>query len=63
MDLAAAKNRAVGAGGLGGPVPQRAKIAEKIHKPSLGVNAINFESNVFNAFIWVPRSPLDLKQL
>ena len=30
---------------------QRAKIAEKVHKPPLGVNVINFELNGFNAFI------------
>ncbi len=27
---------------------QRAKFARKVHKPSLGVNVINFESNEFN---------------
>ena len=32
---------------------QCAKIAEKVHKPPLGVNVINFELNGFNAFIWV----------
>ena len=30
---------------------QRAKIAEKVHKPPLGVNVINFEFNGFNTFI------------
>ena len=30
---------------------QRAKLCEKVHKPSLGVNVINFELNVFNASI------------
>ena len=30
---------------------QRAKIAEKVHKPPLAVNVINFEFNGFNAFI------------
>ena len=40
---------------------QRAKIAEKVHKPPLGVIAINFELNGFNAFIWVPWSPSDSK--
>ena len=34
--------------------PQRSKIAEKVHKPPLGVNVINFELNGFNASIWVP---------
>ena len=33
---------------------QRAEIAEKVHKPPLGVDVINFELNGFNAFIWVP---------
>ena len=36
---------------------QRAKLSEKVQKPSLGVNFINFELNVFNASIWVPWSP------
>ena len=40
---------------------QRAKIAKKVHKPPLGVNVINFESNGFNASIWVPWSPSDQK--
>jgi hypothetical protein len=35
---------------------QRAKIAEKVHKPPLGVNVINFELKWFNAFIWVPQT-------
>ena len=30
---------------------QRAKIAEKVHKPPLEINVINFECNGFNAFI------------
>ena len=30
---------------------QRAKIAEKVHKPPLGINVISFEFNGFNAFI------------
>ena len=42
---------------------QRAKIAEKVHKPSLGVNVINFKLNGFNAFIWVSWSPSDPKKL
>ena len=29
---------------------QGAKIAEKVHKPSLGFNVINFEFDGFNAF-------------
>ena len=41
---------------------QRAKFSEKVHKPSLGVNAINFELTVFNASIWVPWSPSDPKK-
>ena len=32
---------------------QRVKIAEKVHKPPLGINFINFEPNGFNASIWV----------
>ena len=40
---------------------QRAKILEKVHKPPLGVNVINFELNGFNAFTWVPWSPSDTK--
>jgi hypothetical protein len=39
---------------LSWPGAQRAKIAKKVHKPPLGVNVINFELNMFNAFIWVP---------
>ena len=42
---------------------QRAKISEKVHKPPLGVNVINFELNGFNAFIWIPWSPSDTKML
>ena len=30
---------------------QRAKIAEKVHEPPLGINVINFEFNGFYAFI------------
>ena len=30
---------------------QRAKIAEKVHKPPLGVNVINFELNGFTVVI------------
>ena len=41
---------------------QRAKIAEKVHKPPLGINVINFEFNGFHAFILVPWSPLDTKE-
>ena len=40
----------------------RAKFSEKVHKPSLGVNVINFELNVFNASILVPWSPSDSKK-
>ena len=32
-------------------VEQRAKLAEKVHNPPLGVNVINFELNGFNAFM------------
>ena len=39
-------------------VAQRTKIAEKVHKPYLTVNVINFELNGFNASIldgaWSP---------
>ena len=37
---------------------QRAKIAEKVHKPPQGFNVIKFE---FNGSIWVPWSPSDPK--
>ena len=40
---------------------QRAKFAQKVHKPPLGVNVI--ELNIFNEFIWVPWSPSDPKKL
>ena len=33
---------------------QRAKFAEKVHKPPLCINVINFELNWFDASIWVP---------
>ena len=40
---------------------QRAKLAEKVHKPPLRVNVINFEVNGFNASIYgspgVPQTP------
>ena len=36
-------SRDVGSGGQGGA--QRAKIVEKVHKPPLAVNVINFELN------------------
>ena len=36
---------------------QRAKFAEKVHKPPLWVNVINFELNGLDASIWVPWSP------
>ena len=42
---------------------QRAKIAEKVHKPPLAVSVINFELNGFNASIWVPWSPSESKKL
>ena len=42
---------------------QRAKNAEKVHKPSLAVNVINFELNGFNASIWFPWSPSEFKKL
>ena len=35
----------------------RAKFAEKVHKPPLGVDVLDFELNGFNASIWVPWSP------
>ena len=31
---------------------QRAKIVKNVHKPTLGVNVINFELNGFNASIY-----------
>ena len=42
-------------------VAQRAKLFEKVHKPSFGINVIDFELNLFNASIWVPWSPSDPK--
>ena len=42
---------------------QRAKFAQKVHKPPLRVNVIHFELNWFNAFIWVSWSPSDPKKL
>ena len=42
---------------------QRAKFTEKVHKPPLGFNVINFELNGFNASIWVPWSPSDRKKI
>ena len=50
-------------GGRGADTPQRAKFAQKVHKPPLEVNVINFELNECNAFIWVPWSPSDPKKL
>ena len=35
---------------------QRAIFTEKIHKPPLGVNIIDFELNGFNALKWVPKN-------
>ena len=40
---------------------QRAKFAEKVYKPPLGVNVNNFELNGLDASIWVPWSPSDPK--
>ena len=40
-----------------------AKFSEKVHKPSLWINVINFELNVFNVSILVPWSPLDPKSV
>ena len=54
--------RSVGTWGAGGAV-QRAKITEKVHKPPLGVNIINFNLNGFNAFILVLWSPSATKKL
>ena len=42
--------------GFAGDATQRAKFAQKVHKPPLGVNVINFELNGFNVFLWVPWS-------
>ena len=39
------------------------KIAEKVHKPPLAVNVINFELNGFNASIWVPWSSSESKKI
>ena len=33
---------------------QRAKFAEKVHKPPLWVNVVNFELNGLDASIWAP---------
>ena len=46
-------------GGIGDArdATQKAKIAEKVHKPPLAINVINFEINGFNASIWVLWSP------
>ena len=41
---------------------QRAKFTEKVHKPPLWVNFINFELNGRDASIWVPWSPSDPKK-
>ena len=41
----------------------RGKIAEKVHKPPLGVNVINFELNGFTESIWVSWSPSDQKYI
>ena len=41
---------------------QRAEIAEKVHKPTLAVNVINFELIGFNSSIWVLWSPSDSKK-
>ena len=38
---------------------QRAKFAEKVHKPPLWVNVINLELNGLDASIWIPWSPSD----
>ena len=40
-------------GGSGGGA-QRAKIAEKVHKPPLGFSVVNVEVNGFNASTWGP---------
>ena len=38
---------------------QRDKFTEKVHKPPLWVNVINFELNGLDASVWVPWSPSD----
>ena len=38
---------------------QRAKFAQKVHKPPLGVNIINFELNGFKAVPQTPKSYID----
>ena len=42
---------------------QRAKFAEKVKKPPLGIIVINFELNGFNASLCVPWSPSEYKKL
>ena len=42
---------------------QRAKFAEKVHKPPLRGDAINFELNGFNASILVPQTPKTCDEL
>ena len=41
---------------------QRAKFAEKVHKPPLWVHVINFVLNGLDASIWIPWSPSDPKK-
>ena len=41
---------------------QWAEIVEKVHKPPLEINVINFELNGFNPSILVPWSPSDTKK-
>jgi hypothetical protein len=40
---------------------QRAKFSEKVHKPPLWVNVINFEINGLDTSTWFPWSPSDPK--
>ena len=60
-EVAAASVHAQGVAGYRGAA-QRAKFAEKVHKPPLWVNVINFELNGLDASIWVPWSPSDPKK-
>ena len=42
--------------GLARAATQRAKFAEKVHKPPHRANVINFELSGFNASIWFPQT-------
>ena len=55
------RRRSDGRARVGGRGAPKAKCAEKVHKPTLWVNIINFELNRLDASIWVPLSPSDPK--